>query len=337
MQLEIAPMTTRDSLEKPGEAIIEDIHLVDGPPGFYNAAAWKWKDVTYLLGRQVEKAGGEGEPDAGLLVLLTLNSDGSVASTREVWRPQENQPLLEDSRALVLPDGSLSVGLTYVVHEGDRVIPHPAILVIRPEDDVAESLCKPIEITHIRIEGESLEEAGKVPEGKNVTPLGENMYAFRPEGDKNNFRLQVFKYQEGKLEGEAEHVQYIQFPENIPWATWRMGTTMPPIWISEREAIFPVHGITKEHDIYVYSIGFAKLRKADDGTLSITDVRRKPIIGPDNFPPPEDGSSAELHNNRRVTYCCGGVPVFDKDKTLTHIRFFINVGDKRTFEVLVAM
>lgn len=344
------------TMERPGHSegfggVIESNHLVNGPSGFYNAASWQEIDEkdgtlrTRLLGRVVEKAGEPDKPDVGTLVLLTLNAEGAVTATDVVWTPplDPDGPLLEDSRAMVLSD-NVAIGLTFVTNDSYKkpdgtqdkhAVPHPAVVTFpkgATAGEIAKALSDITRITHIQ----GGDQRDALPEGKNVTPLGGDLYAFRPEGKDNDFRLQVFKHQGN---GNTQHVQYIEFPKNIPWARGRMGTTMPPIWISDIDAIFPVHGYTvKEVDgkqKFVYSIGLARLHRAEDGTLSVTGVSEKATINSKDFPPPADGSPVELHDNRYVTYCCGGVPVYDEEGKLTHLRLFVNVGDLRTFEVLV--
>jgi len=45
----------------------------------------------------------------------------------------------------------------------------------------------------------------------------------------------------------------------------------------------------------------------------------------------------ELHSERRVVYCCGGVPVSNDSGEFEHLKMYVNVGDKRTVEVTIAM
>ena len=213
------------SLESLKGAIVE-IREIPGTEGFYNAAAWETDGTTYLLGRKVEVAAEEGKPDVGSLVLLTLGQDGNITSSKEVWQPKAGEHLLEDARALPLPDGKIAFGLTSVIWESDHYTPYPSVLVTSTEELVKGTLPKP---TVIKIMGRGdqttpLGENASGLAGKNVTAIGTNLFAFRSED--NHHQLQVFEYQEA---GKVTHQQSINFPSNIPWAEWRVGTTMPPV------------------------------------------------------------------------------------------------------------
>lgn len=358
------------SLESLGEAI-EGIREIPGTEGFYNAAAWETNGTTYLLGRQVNTAGGEGEPDSGSLVLKTLGPDGKIASSKEVWRPKVGEHLLEDVRALLLPDGRIVFGLTYVVREGDNYIPHPTVLMIRSVEELEDGLSKHRIIKflggtalgrtitdHIFTEsllsgttselkvvkdmiGDQTTPLGEVAEiiltGKNVTAIGPgpNLVAFRPEGDDNNHRLRVLELQQE--DDRVTHKQYLDFPNSISWAEHRIGTTMPPVWLNKNEAFLPIHGIKIVDGKYIYSIGTARLVRDEDGTLSVDNISQEPIIDPDLFNGMFGSDEIELHSERRVVYCCGGIPICNDSGELEHLKMYVNVGDKRTVEVTISM
>src|SRR5690606_5476313 len=101
------------------------------------------------------------------------------------------------------------------------------------------------------------------------------------------------------------------FPTDLPWARWRIGTTMSPIWINEKEALFIIHGITIQKidgiDKYVYSLGRAKLSR--NKNIFKVKVAYEPILTPDDFLN-EDGTQIvpDLHPElRRVVYSCVGI------------------------------
>lgn len=345
---------------------IEKIREIPGTDGFYNAAAWEIDNQTYLLGRKVEVAGGQGEPDVGSLVLITLNEKGDISSSEKVWEHESGGPSLEDVRALPLLDGRISLGLTYVTCDNGNHIPHPAVMTIESIEDLKEGLSQlkvirylgktafiqtyvgqvaidnmtqktspDIEVINGVVGDQATplgEDSGGL-EGKNVTSIDPNLYAFRPEGDINNHRLQVFDYNH---EAKAHHKQYIDFPTDIPWGEYKMGTTMPPIWINKNEAVFIIHGIKIINNKYVYSIGTARMLRDDEGNLSVDNVSQKSIINPDSFVGNLNSDEVELHGERRVVYCCGGIPITGKDGELDHIKLYVNVGDKRTVEVTVS-
>lgn len=364
--------TEQSSLElKPLHEAILDIREVPNTEGFYNAAAWKGtregidKDKTYLLGRKVKEAGEKGKPDKGALVLMTLDSEGNVESSREVWRAISEEQLLEDARALQLPDGDgrIVLGLTSVSHEGNDYIPHPAVLIIKSLEELSEGLSKlkivkflgkvalgqnyaeqkfaearPSGLEVIDgIVGDQTTPLGEdtgISSGKNVTAISPELFAFREEGDKNNHRLRVFKHLE---DGGVVDSQYIDFPKDIPWIEHRIGTTMPPIWLNDNEAIFPIHGIQRVNDKFVYSIGSARLLRGEDGKLSVDNISQESIINPDSFVGRFNGDDVELHGERRVVYCCGGIPIYNDSGELEKIKLYINVGDKRTVEVTISV
>jgi hypothetical protein len=380
-ECELFNMPVKENAELPSLELLNEtivgIREIPGTEKFYNAAAWEVDKKTFLLGRQVKVAGGEGEPDVGSLVLLALGIDGNIVSSKEVWQPKDGEHFLEDARAIRLPSGKVIIGFTSVKHVGNDYIPHPAVLITSTEELVEGMFSKPKIIkamsrTALRIasawedgyyipvitsakepmegtllEPEVIEIIGRgdqttplgedidILTGKNVTAIGLNLFMFRPEGEKNGHRLQVFGYQQEN--SEVTHKQYIDFPKDIPWAEWRVGTTMPPIWLNENEAVFPIHGIKLVDGKYVYSIGTSRLLRDENGTLSVDNISQESIIDPDLFVGMFSDDEVELHEERRVVYCCGGVPIHDDSGKLENLKLYVNVGDKRTVEVTVAM
>ena len=357
-------------VESQYDSIIEIRELPD-TDGFYNAAVLYLNGAYYLLGRQIGKAGKENEPDVGSLVLKTLDDDGNIIHSEEVWNPNtENggrEYLLEDARSLTLSDGRAAIGLTYVTREGGDSIPHPAVLIVNSierlkevlNDDAVKCLGKIAikqafagqspdqeaigdQTTPI---SESINETNITPIGKNVIAISSRKsleeddkhtysFAFRPEGNINNHRLHVFEHSE---DGEVDHRQFIDFPKDIPWAEFRIGTTVPPIWLNENEAIFPIHGSTLVNGKYVYSIGTTRLLRDKDGNLSVDNISQESVINPDLFDGMFDGDKVELHPERRVVYCCGGIPTYDNSGKYNNLKLYVNVGDKRTVEVTMSM
>ena len=307
-----------------------EIHLIPHEKAFYNAAAWEGPaGTTYLLGRQVEAAAEPDKPDVGSLLLMTLDADGEVLSTNEVWQPDDDSDSLEDVRVLPLSDGRLVAGLTRVLKEGEEYIPYPAFLVFPGAGLTPETFADPEIIKSLGAGADTtpVDERFEAVSGKNATAIDEFTFMFRQDGD--DHRLTVFE-----TDGEtATKLQYIDFPEDIPWARFRVGTTIPPLWLNESQAIMPIHGITMEGDTYVYSIGSARLLRDETGRLSIDNISQDPLIDPDMFAGMFDGDDIELHADRRVVYSCGGIPVFDEAGELEKLKLYVNVGDTRTVEV----
>jgi hypothetical protein len=157
---------------------------------------------------------------------------------------------------------------------------------------------------------------------------------FRPEGTENNHRLRVFRFNDGELSIQQND---IELPNDIPWATYKAGTTMPPVWLNDREAIFPIHGIRKDQNgIFVYSIGSARLVRSEDGILSVDNISQKPLIYPELFDGLVDTEKVELHPEfRHAVYCVSGRPVYDGCGNFHELKMIVSRGDTLTFEVTV--
>jgi len=290
----------------------------------FNLAAWQnlHSDSIYFIGREVATAGRKGQPDSGILKLYEADNNGTIIQERTIWEPMYEGINLEDPRALELPSENLLIGLTAVLRDKrGRPIPFPAIIKI-------DSLSTwNLELPPFLI-------ISTFGPGKNLTPVSNTIYLFRPDAKEYNHKILVFSLHQQV----PEKLDDIEFPKNLPWAKWRIGTTMPPIWINEHEALFIMHGITiektKKRSKYVYSLGRAKLTRHDN-TFEVT-VAPEPILTPDDFIQ-EDGLPLvpELHPElRRVVYSCGGIIRKDKLDTLS---LFVNVGDRTTFEVQFSM
>lgn len=99
----------------------------------YNLAAWQKpeSDSVYFIGREVVHAGGQGEPDNGILKLFEINAAGTIIQERLIWKPMYDGINLEDPRALELPNENLLIGLTAVLRDvHGHPIPFPAIIKI---------------------------------------------------------------------------------------------------------------------------------------------------------------------------------------------------------------
>lgn len=286
----------------------------------YNLAAWQKKDSDSIVfvGREVKMAGKEGEPDTGILKMFEADENGVIVHERLLWKPIYDGINLEDPRALELSNESLIIGLTAVLRDKQgRPVPFPAIVKIDSHSTWEQEL-PPFLIV------------GSFGPGKNLTPIDNFTYLFRPEGPEYNHKILVFS-----LHGQVpEKLTDIVFPTNLAWAKWRVGTTMSPIWLNSEEALFIIHGITKQKingvEKYVYSIGRAKLTRK--GNEFLIKVMPEPILTPDDFVG-KDGMSlvSELHPElRRVVYSCGGIIKRQKQDTLS---LYVNVGDRTTFEV----
>jgi len=290
----------------------------------FNMAVWQQpgKDSVSFIGREVAEVSQSGEPDTGVLKLFEVDDTGFVTQEKVIWRPLYEGVNLEDPRALELPNENLIIGLTAVLRgKTGNPIPFPAMVKIDSLLSWKEGL-PPFLI---------IDTFGP---GKNLTPLEKNIYLFRPEADAYYHKLLVFS-----LDGQIpEKVCDIEFPTNLTWASWRIGTTMPPIWLTPNEALFIIHGISiqkiKGAVTYVYSIGRAKLTRS--GTTFTVTVAPEAILTPDDFLDSEGKPLVEeLHPGlRRVVYSCGGII---KKETPDMLSLYVNVGDRATFEVELSL
>lgn len=286
----------------------------------YNLTAWQKPtgNSVFFIGREVTQAGEQGQPDNGILKLYEVNDQADILQERTIWEPSFNGINLEDPRALQLLNDNLIIGLTAVLRDKEgHPIPFPAIIKIDSLSSWNQKLPPFLIISSFG-------------PGKNITPLDSYTYLFRPESPEYNHKILVFSLHHQV----PEKLTDITFPTDLYWAQWRIGTTMAPIWINQYEAIFLIHGISKQTiqgtQKYIYSIGRAKLTKKNN-TYTVT-VAPEPIITPDDFID-EQGHPLipELHPNaRRVVYSCGGIIKKNQKDTLT---LYVNVGDRTTYEV----
>ena len=286
----------------------------------YNMGVWQKakEDSLCFIGREVVKAGMIGEPDTGILKLFELNKEGAIVHERVIWKPLYDGINLEDPRALELPDGNLIIGLTCVLRNKiGQPIPFPAIVKIDSLNSWKQNLPPFLVIDTFG-------------PGKNITPIDKDTFLFRPDSPDYNHKILVFS-----LKSQVpEKITDIIFPLDLPWAMWRVGTTMPPIWLTPTEALFIIHGITMQKidgkEKYIYSIGRAKLIRESNQCTVI--VAKEPILTPDDFlNQNKEPLVKELHPEfRRVVYSCGGLI---KKHRQNFLSLYVNVGDRATFEV----
>lgn len=277
----------------------------------YNVAAWK-SDRTgriMLLSRSVRKAGRAGEPDTGDLIQAEMTLGGKVIRQRTIWKPSKGNPTLEDPRALAYEKNKVLIGFSAIYLENGNYVPYAALTHL-DSSDWTRKLPK----VHVY---------RQVGAGKNTTPIDNHTFFFRKEGSKFNHRLEILSYRHREL----IQTNHLIFPQDLPWAAWRIGTTMPPVWIDPDKALMVIHGISIKNGLYIYSLGIALLTK--NGAYQVV-VHPKAIITPDDFVK-SDGSPVfpELHpEHRRVVYACGGyLRTHQGQKNLV---LLVNVGDTTT-------
>jgi predicted GH43/DUF377 family glycosyl hydrolase len=286
----------------------------------YNLSVWQNsnQDTLCFIGREVAEAGLTGEPDNGILKLFEINRDGAILHERIIWKPLYDGINLEDPRVLQLENENLIIGLTCVLRDKKgHPVPFPAIVKIDSLNSWKKNLPPFLVIDTFG-------------PGKNITPIDNSTYLFRPDAQDYFHKILIFS-----LHSQVpEKLTDIEFPLNLPWARWRIGTTMPPIWLTPDEALFIIHGITMQNidgkEKYIYNIGRAKLIRKNN-TFSVI-VAPEPILTPDDFLNSEGLPLVnELHPEfRRVVYSCGGII---KKHMQNSLSLYVNVGDRATFEV----
>lgn len=284
------------------------------PVARYNMAAWMDETTgnVVMIAREVPRAAGKGRPDIGKLVLFEMDEAGEMVHERTVWEPVTGGIFLEDPRALKREDGSIRIGLTAVLNIRNEYIPYPAITMLRKQPWREELPA----ITLIESFGP----------GKNITPIRDKTFLFRPQGQEYAHKLLVFNFHDLL----ARKIQDLEFPTDLPWASWKVGTAMPPIWLSEDVGMLIFHGISVANGKFVYSLGRARLYR-ENGIFKV-QVAPRPILTPDNFRSDKGTRLVkELHPRlRRVVYACGGVI---KKSTPHKLDLYVNVGDTTTFDV----
>ncbi len=280
----------------------------------YNVASWKSKqDNVFLITREIERKSKGDDPDFTKLLLVELDKNLTQVNEKVVWQALSESLYLEDPRAMSGKNDSVVIGLTALLRGGKgEYIPYPAITKLY-SNEWREQLPA---ITLIESFGP----------GKNTTPVEEDVFFFRKDGIENRHNLTVFSL----FNSIPKHIQTLKFPTDLPWAKLRIGTGMPPLWITSDKALMIFHGITLIDGKYVYSLGRSALIKKNNKYEIIVD--RKPLINKEFFRD-ENGEYliGELHPHlRKVVYCCGGILKPTDKNTLI---LFINVGDMNTFLV----
>lgn len=326
---------------------ILEISEVQGSEGIFNVTVLDVAGVKYLFGRMVHEAAIVGEPDFGSLVMAELGPSRDIVVTTEIWSPEGQDILIEDPRASQADDGRTVIGVTAVC-KNDNYRTYPALIELNTPDQLLAQPFPKLRIINKYGRGDQTTPIGEVAQGKNATTIDDKHFMFRP--DQRNHSLQVLDYDNE----DASHVGFIEFPDNISGASYKIGTTTPPEWLNDKEAFFVFHGIEKLIDgrvvspdtldsrvVYRYSIHSARLMRQVDvsGRVSfaVDNISRQPIITPDSFPRLNDGREVELHPDiRQVTYSCGGIATKDANKQLLKLELFVNQGDKRTWLAVLA-
>jgi len=312
----------REPLPQKDFEIIE----IPGLENRFNAAAWPTTDgAIMLLAREVKNAAKEGKPDIGPLIRLKIDTrivavcleDYDPVADKVVWDPEGQEILLEDPRAALLPDGAgVVLGLTAVVAEDADRIPYPAITYLNSGDEFEQIIVNQKHIVR------------NFGPGKNTTPLNDGTFLFRKEGDENNHRLTHFSIDENT--NEARELEGIDFPSDLEWAKWRIGTAMPPIPINDSEYLMIFHGVRRENGKFIYSLGRAELVKDEKGKLAVGRVDNQPVLTRNDF----RSITEELHpGEKQVVYACGGVIEGDNKTAPKILNLFVNVGDSKTVMV----
>lgn len=280
----------------------------------YNVASWTAENENiHLILREIDRKSNGDDPDFTRLVLVELDKNLRHLDEHVVWEAKSESLFLEDPRASTTEHGSVVIGLTALLRGSKgEYIPYPAItkLSTRHWHDILPA------VTIVESFGP----------GKNTTPVEEDVFFFRQDGDEHSHHLLVFSLNDLV----PKEMQYLEFPKDLPWAKYRVGTAMPPLWIEENKALMIFHGITITDNKYIYSLGRAALIR--NGNKYEIRIDEKPLITPEYFRDSKGNYLIEeLHPHlRKVVYCCGGI-LKPSDKNI--LVLFVNVGDMNTFLV----
>ncbi len=272
----------------------------------FNAAAWTTSHGdTVLLAREVlDTVPTFDQPDVGNLVKLHIGTGNEHIA----WRPDGQAVLLEDPRALVVND-EVVLGMTAVIYENGNPVPYPAVTRLPSRDE-------PTDIPPT----DPIFDFGP---GKNMTPVDEDTFFFRPESTNHSLSV-LTRVSEN---GEMEQTGVLVFPDSLEWAFWRIGTTSPPIWINEQDALMFFHGISIIDGVYVYAIGRAIIHKDSNWTISLRKIDSKPFLQQSDFMVDGQDPIRELHSERKAMYMCGHTVDFGV------VSMYPSLGDTETKEV----
>ena len=294
-----------------------------------------------LYRRPAEGVASKKEPDYNRLeasiVEGELTPGFNVINQVVIWNSEDlvesSQPDLCNIEDLRAGDHGLC-GLTAVMREvsptgSAEYIPYPG--VVRLPDNLAsaeQAFGKLPEITILEKLGPG---KGTASIGKDEN--GQETLLFRSQGEENNHKLKVVKYDEET--GEAEVVDELVFPKSS-WSQWKMGTAAGLFWLDEKRAILPIHGINNEQTLpngegpYNYSLGVALIEKDDNGHLQVVKVADKPLIVPSQLD--SLGIDQRFPGFRSIVYSCGAWLDEKKDKNAEDLmlNLLVNVGDKAT-------
>ena len=317
--------------------VVTNLSTIEGMPnGFYNAAAFVGPDgKTILVGRQVAQAGEYDQPDVGTLVAVTLDN-GAVVETREIWAPENRDEtdesampgdLIEDLR-VAEKDGQIAFDVTRLSPLGGSYTPYPAFTdFVSPESLLADGLPSTTYLANVDPARYYMQP------GKNTTRILPDHILYRPDNMDHGFV--VHKIRE---DGSSEIVQELPFSEIPFWGKYRMGSTMPPVWLNENEAVLIIHGITFDQNMYRYTIGSARLYRREDGSFAIDNVSPNPHLTPEMFTELFPNEQVELHPElRQALYATGGVVHHSDTGTPQNIELFPNVGDTRTVSATLSI
>lgn len=344
-EVHLGDIDTNEAQDPPSPELITralvEVRKIPGMPSrFYNAAAWEHEGKTLMLGRYVKEPAPEGEPDVGSLLLAVLE-EGSVTSIDELWRPEAPEKkgdLLEDVRVVVTPNSEVLIGCTRVIFntETGKYEPFPAVAVASSEALLRGEFP---DTEHVKKFGEGrgttpvgeIERILQLLPGKNFTPLKQKDFMFRQKIHKHE--LTIFSRDE---DNQFRHLQELKFPEPIPeWGEDTMGTTMPPVWLNEREALFFVHGFKKINGKPKYAIGSARLFINDSGEYEIDNVSESPLLTTEMLESLFPGVQVQLHpEEREALYMCGGVVAYDKDNQPETVHAYPSIGDSETVKAV---
>ncbi|MDZ4209962.1 MAG: hypothetical protein U1C56_02170, partial [Candidatus Curtissbacteria bacterium] len=211
-------------------------------------------------------------PDANVLVVVRETDEGKLERL-----PDLNLPIgvgegevfnWEDPRVWELAGGEQKaiLGLTAVRREGNKFVPHPALVEIS------------IENGDLKIDSTTVFEEV----GKNIVPI-DDKFIYRPESKSHSLHLLVKPTAENKL-ALIKEIDFSAYSQ-VDWMKKKVGTVARPIDIGGNLRLLPIHGvrggmgIDGEPKDDVYSVGFAII----DNDWNILAVSAEPFWNREDF------------------------------------------------------
>lgn len=244
----------------------------------------------------------EEVPDRNVIVACVKDEKGQWKRFSDLNLPTNGKVFnWEDPRA----GSNSTIGMTAVCQENDgSYTSHPALIEVEIEGNE-------VKVGKTRIFDEK---------GKNVLPLEDNTFLYRPEGETHKLHLVKPDYTDHL--NVIKEIDFSAF-SNINWMRKKIGLVARPLDLKDDRKLFFIHGVRegtgldgKDKDD-IYAIGIALMDK-NWNVLAVDSAplfERKDFVN--NLPLKED-----LNPKKEVVYLC------DYQEAGEDIIFPVNVGER---------